>query len=197
MLSSLEDLATRFREMRARRGWLLAAGWLAAAAAQSTENRGYLFVSNRLDEVLLAAAQLKRVDPRANSTLVADAATLGELRARPRRHARQERHLRRERRVGRERIPVSAIGAAHRVHGREAAVAEPVVQLVRDAAEAEEEERLRRVRDDLRRDVEVELRVGEPEADEGEEGAAGGVNIGDSRERQAIASPLIIRGIVI
>ena len=68
--------------MRARRGWLLAAGWLAAAAAQSTDNRGYLFVSNRLDEVLLAAAQLKRVDPRANSTLVADAATLGELASR-------------------------------------------------------------------------------------------------------------------
>ena len=66
--------------MRARRGWLL--GWLAAAAAQSTENRGYLFVSNRLDEVLLAAAQLKRVDPHANSTLVADAATLGELASR-------------------------------------------------------------------------------------------------------------------
>jgi len=68
--------------MRARRGWLLAAGWLAAAAAQSPENRGYLFVSNRLDEVLLAAAQLKRVDPHANSTLVADAATLGELASR-------------------------------------------------------------------------------------------------------------------
>ena len=65
--------------MRARTGWLL--GWLAAAAAQ-TENRGYLFVSNRLDEVLLAAAQLKRVDPHANSTLVADAATLGELASR-------------------------------------------------------------------------------------------------------------------
>ena len=68
--------------MRPRRGWLLAAGWLAAAAAQSPENRGYLFVSNRLDEVLLAAAQLKRVDPHANSTLVADAATLGELASR-------------------------------------------------------------------------------------------------------------------
>ena len=68
--------------MRARRGWLLAAGWLAAATAQSPENRGYLFVSNRLDEVLLAAAQLKRVDPHANSTLVADAATLGELASR-------------------------------------------------------------------------------------------------------------------
>ena len=67
--------------MRPRTGWLL---WLLAAAAaqQSTENRGYLFVSNRLDEVLLAAAQLKRVDPRANSTLVADAATLGELASR-------------------------------------------------------------------------------------------------------------------
>ena len=68
--------------MRTRRGWLLAAGWLAAATAQSPENRGYLFVSNRLDEVLLAAAQLKRVDPHANSTLVADAATLGELASR-------------------------------------------------------------------------------------------------------------------
>ena len=61
-----------------RIGWLLAA----AAAQQSTDNRGYLFVSNRLDEVLLAAAQLKRVDPHANSTLVADAATLGELASR-------------------------------------------------------------------------------------------------------------------
>ena len=65
--------------MRARTGWLL---WLLAAVAAQTENRGYLFVSNRLDEVLLAAAQLKRVDPRANSTLVADAATLGELASR-------------------------------------------------------------------------------------------------------------------
>ena len=65
--------------MRTRIGlWLLAA----ACAAQSPENRGYLFVSNRLDEVLLAAAQLKRVDPHANSTLVADAATLGELASR-------------------------------------------------------------------------------------------------------------------
>ena len=64
--------------MRRAIGWLLAA----ACAAQSTENRGYLFVSNRLDEVLLAAAQLKRVDPHANSTLVADAATLGELASR-------------------------------------------------------------------------------------------------------------------
>ena len=68
--------------MRTRTSWLLAAGWLAAARAQSTDNRGYLFVSNRLDEVLLAAAQLKRVDPHANSTLVADAATLGELASR-------------------------------------------------------------------------------------------------------------------
>ena len=64
--------------MRRAIGWLLAA----ACAAQSPENRGYLFVSNRLDEVLLAAAQLKRVDARANSTLVADAATLGELASR-------------------------------------------------------------------------------------------------------------------
>jgi len=55
---------------------------LATLAAASAETRGYLFVTNRLDEVLVAAAQLKRVEAAANVTLVADGATLGELAAR-------------------------------------------------------------------------------------------------------------------
>ena len=55
---------------------------LASLAVAESETRGYLFVTNRLDEVLVAAAQLKRVDDAANVTLVADAATLGELASR-------------------------------------------------------------------------------------------------------------------
>ena len=56
--------------------WRWAAAALAAAAAPRAAGArdGYLFVTNRLDEVLVAIAQLKHVDPRANATLVADRA---------------------------------------------------------------------------------------------------------------------------
>ena len=65
-----------------RRPCVVAALVLQLVTAQHRESRGYLFVSNRLDEVMLAASQLKRVDAHANTTLVADAATLGELASR-------------------------------------------------------------------------------------------------------------------
>ena len=62
----------------------LVALWWALSQWADGASRGYLFVSNRLDEVLVAALELRRVEPGCNMTLVADGATLGELASRER-----------------------------------------------------------------------------------------------------------------
>ena len=63
-------------------GWGRAAlAACAAASAAPAPSRGYLFVSNRLDEVIVARLSLPRW---ANVTLVADAATVAELESRER-----------------------------------------------------------------------------------------------------------------
>ena len=55
---------------------LVVAVWL-TRTGRCMNDAGYLFVSNRLDEVLAAAWQLNRVSARgANATLVADAVRL-------------------------------------------------------------------------------------------------------------------------
>ena len=54
---------------------------LAATALASTQARpdeGYLFVTNRGDEAVLAARSVRAVSPRANITFVSDAATLSD-----------------------------------------------------------------------------------------------------------------------
>lgn len=58
--------------------WWLWPWWRAIVAGPSSEE-GYLFVSNRPDEVVFAARQIRRVSPQANITFVSDSASLSDV----------------------------------------------------------------------------------------------------------------------